>query len=101
MPSESLLVSQFVCHSEGQREPGVFTNAAAAMWLTHPCHMGQTESLTGHIDGRADVLPVKNRVSQTYSLWVCYKKQHITDLKKGEEVKQRHLEQHQTVFQVM
>lgn len=47
-------------YSEGQREAGVLTDAATAMWLTHPRHVGQTQSLTRHVDGCTDVLPVKH-----------------------------------------
>lgn len=57
----ALLVSQLMSHSEGHREASVLTNAAAAMRLTHPRHVGQTQSLTGHVDGRTDVLPLKSQ----------------------------------------
>lgn len=57
-------MSQLVCYSEGQREAGVLADAATAMCLTYPSHMGQTQSLTGHVDSRADVLPGKMEVGQ-------------------------------------
>lgn len=58
--SETLLVSQLMSHSEGQREARVLADAAAAMRLTHPRHVGETQSLTRHVDGCTDVLPVKS-----------------------------------------
>ncbi len=58
--SETLLVSQLMSYSEGQWEARVLTNAATAMRMTHPRHMGETQSLTRHVDGCADVLPVKS-----------------------------------------
>lgn len=61
----TLLVTQLVCYSEGQWEPRVLADAAAAVWLTHPCHMRQTQSLTGHVDGCTDILPWKGRGGQS------------------------------------
>lgn len=58
--SETLLVSQLMSYSEGQWEARVLTNAATAMRLAHPRHVGETQSLTGHVDGCAYVLPVKS-----------------------------------------
>lgn len=55
----TLLVSQLVCHGEGQREARVLADAATAMRLTHPRHVGQAQSLTGHVDGCTDILPLK------------------------------------------
>lgn len=65
--SETLLVSQLVGYSEGQWEASVLTNAATAMRLTHPRHMGQTQSLTRPVDGCTDVLPVRS-VCECYQL---------------------------------
>ena len=36
----SLLVTQLVGDGEGEREPSVLVDAAAAVGLTHACHMG-------------------------------------------------------------
>lgn len=48
-------------HGEGQRESRVLTDAAAAMWLTHPGDMRQAQSLAGRVDGCTDVLPGKKK----------------------------------------
>ena len=58
--SESLLVPQLVSYSESQWEARVLTDAATAMRLAHPRHMGQTQRLARHVDGCTDVLPVKS-----------------------------------------
>lgn len=50
-------------HSEGHWETRVLTDAAAAVGLTHARHVGQTQSVTGHVDGCTDVLPVKSQTS--------------------------------------
>lgn len=58
--NKTLLVSQLVRDGEGQWEARVLANAATAMWLAHPRHVGQTQSFTGHVDGCTDVLPLEN-----------------------------------------
>ena len=54
-------MTQLVGDGECEREPSVLVDAAAAVGLTHACHMRQTQRLTGLVDGCTDILPVKRR----------------------------------------
>lgn len=56
-----LLVPELVGDGEGQRQARVLTDAAAAVGLTHACHMRQAQGLTWLIDGRTDVLSEERR----------------------------------------
>lgn len=57
--SITVLVSELMRHGEGERESRVFTDAAAAVWLTHAGDVRQAKGLAGHVDGGADVLPAE------------------------------------------
>lgn len=54
--SITVLVSELMGHSEGQRESRVLTDAAAAVGLTHAGNVRQAQGLAGHVDGGTDVL---------------------------------------------
>lgn len=56
-----LLVPELVGDGEGQRQARVLTDAAAAVGLTHACHMRQAQGLTWLIDGCTDVLSEERR----------------------------------------
>ena len=56
-----LLVSQFVCDGEGERQSRVLADATAPVGLTHARHVGQPQRLARRVDGRTDVLSVNER----------------------------------------
>ena len=49
-------MAEFVCDSEGESEAGVFVDAAAAMGLTHPGHLRQTQGTAWLVHARTNVL---------------------------------------------
>lgn len=50
-------VAHLVSDGESDRQPRVLVDVAAAMRLTHPGQMGQTQRLTGLVHSSTDVFP--------------------------------------------
>lgn len=50
-------VAHLMSNGESHRQPRVLVDVAAAVRLTHPGQMGQTQSLTGLVHSRTDVFP--------------------------------------------
>lgn len=50
-------VAHFMSYCKGDRQPRILIDVAAAMGLTHPRQMRQTQSLTGLIHSSTDVFP--------------------------------------------
>lgn len=50
-------VAHLMSDGESNRQPWIFIDVAAAVWLTHPREMGQTQSLTGLVHSSTDVFP--------------------------------------------
>lgn len=50
-------VAHLMSNGEGDWQPGVLVDVTAAVRLTHPGQMGQTQSLAGLVHSSTDVFP--------------------------------------------